>query len=295
MLEINLIKLYSFLEDCYNTELKYECQRFSPNQKPLFTDVEVLTCYFWAILEDQKFKVKGIYSHIKKYWCSWFPNLPSYQAFNYRLNRLSSIFPHFFSFITKQFSTHELDNTNYLIDSVPIIMCKHKNGKVAPELANKVYSGSKKMYYYGIKFHYLGQRQDGGMPIPIYGAFTPASVHDSTPFKQILSEFHNCSIFGDKAYFGEELDETLAKQNCLILRPEKKIKNEGIEYTQFSQAHRNIWGRAVSSVRQPIESFFNWIIEKTEVQNASKVRSTKGLLVHAYGKIIAAFMILLGF
>jgi len=35
---------------------------------------------------------------------------------------------------------------------------------------------------------------------------------------------------------------------------------------------------------------FNWLIEKTDIQTASKVRSTKGLLVHVFGKIAAAFI-----
>ena len=42
----------------------------------------------------------------------------------------------------------------------------------------------------------------------------------------------------------------------------------------------------VSSVRQPIESFFNWLNEKTQIQKASKVRSSKGLLVHILGRIV---------
>ncbi len=66
-LKLRLIHLYSFLEDCYNRELAQECQRFSPNQYQEFTDVEILTCYFWGILEDEKFRIKLIYFHIEKY------------------------------------------------------------------------------------------------------------------------------------------------------------------------------------------------------------------------------------
>jgi hypothetical protein len=38
---------------------------------------------------------------------------------------------------------------------------------------------------------------------------------------------------------------------------------------------------------------FNWLIEKTDFQRASKVRSTKGLIVHVFGKIAAAFIYLI--
>ena len=48
---------------------------------------------------------------------------------------------------------------------------------------------------------------------------------------------------------------------------------------------------AISRVRQPIESLFNWIEEKTHIQVASKVRSYEGLMVHVFGKIAAALFI----
>ena len=47
-----------------------------------------------------------------------------------------------------------------------------------------------------------------------------------------------------------------------------------------------------SRIRQPIESLINWIDEKTGIQTASKARSTQGLLVHVYGKLAAAMLLL---
>ena len=178
---------------------------------------------------------------------------------------------------------------------MPIMLCKHKIGKVASEIANLTYSASKKMYYYGIKLHCLGQRRIGQLPLPRFVTFTEASCHDSIPFKEILPNLNNCFIFADKAYFGEETSSTLEKQESLLLIPNKKTKGESLEETQRNQAHNDLWGKAVSSVRQPIEAFFNWIIQKTNIQDASKVRSTKGLLVHVYGIIIATSLLTLNF
>ena len=48
---------------------------------------------------------------------------------------------------------------------------------------------------------------------------------------------------------------------------------------------------AVSKLRQLIKSFFNWLNEKTEIQRASKVRLTKGLLVYTFGKSAVAMLI----
>ncbi len=62
------------------------------------------------------------------------------------------------------------------------------------------------------------------------------------------------------------------------------------EIKQFNKAVDDLFLTAVSRVRQPIEALFNWLIEKTDIQRASKVRSTKGLLVHIFGKLSAAFI-----
>ena len=49
---------------------------------------------------------------------------------------------------------------------------------------------------------------------------------------------------------------------------------------------------AVSRIRQPIETLFGWIEEKTGIACASlpagKVRSYNGLMVHVFGKLAAA-------
>jgi hypothetical protein len=72
------------------------------------------------------------------------------------------------------------------------------------------------------------------------------------------------------------------------LTPIKLVKGETQRTRQFKKAADDLFSTAVSSVRQPIESFFNWLIEKTDIQNASKVRSTKGAILHTFGAIAAA-------
>ncbi len=75
-----------------------------------------------------------------------------------------------------------------------------------------------------------------------------------------------------------------------MLTPVKAIKGMAEQLRRFDKAADDLYSRAVSAVRQPIESLFNWLIEKTDIQAANKVRSTKGLLVHEFGKIAAAFI-----
>ncbi|MFT4156092.1 hypothetical protein [Parafilimonas sp.] len=75
-----------------------------------------------------------------------------------------------------------------------------------------------------------------------------------------------------------------------MLTAVKAVKGMTGRVKQFNKAADDLWSKAVSTVRQPVESLFNWQIEKTDIQRASKVRSTKGLLVHVFGKMAAAFL-----
>ncbi len=61
---------------------------------------------------------------------------------------------------------------------------------------------------------------------------------------------------------------------------------------QRLKAADDSFSTAVSKVRQPVETIFNWLIEEVDIQKASKVRSTKGLMVHAFGRLAAAFITL---
>jgi hypothetical protein len=58
------------------------------------------------------------------------------------------------------------------------------------------------------------------------------------------------------------------------------------------QFYELLWSKFVSRFKRPIESFFNWLNDKTEYQDASRVRSEKGLLVHCYGKLASAMLLL---
>jgi len=108
------------------------------------------------------------------------------------------------------------------------------------------------------------------------------------------SNIPNRSFYGDKIYLDTEvLKNTACVCNSEILTPVKGVKGQSNTMNQWGKAANDLYSRAVSRVRQPIESLFNWIIEKTDIQRASKVRSAKGLLIHVFGRIAAAFIFLI--
>ena len=286
-----LIAIYYYISERYNTELCWHCQRFSNNtNKPDFTDEELLTLYIFCITEEQRFKVKSIYDFAKKHLQSWFPKLPSYKAFDRRLNRLASVFPHLTASLITDADRIGIRLDVSLIDSMPIITCSGKRaGKVAPQLTDKGYCSTKKLHYFGAKLHGMAFHRRGKLPMPEFFKLSKASEHDLTAMHHILVQLIDRKIYADKAYSKKELNEFLQKENgTFIYTPIKLIKGEAENIRQFKHAADKQFSSAVSKVRQPIESLFNWLIEKTEIQRASKVRSRQGLIVHVFGKIAAA-------
>ena len=176
--------------------------------------------------------------------------------------------------------------------------CKGKNrkSKVAREVVDKGYCSTKNMYYYGLKLHLLGFRRPGTIPFPEFIAITAASENDLTAFKEFFGDqIYNRLIFGDKIFSDKPYFDLKAdRQNIEMLTPVKLPKGEADCIRQREKAFRDLFGAAVSTVRQPVESFFNWVNEKTKIQEAQKVRSTNGLAVHVFGKMAAAFIYLIG-
>jgi hypothetical protein len=286
--QFRLIFVFLFIDETFKENLPFYAQRMSNNSSPDLTDEEVITIFLWGIMQHRT-TIKEIYNYTNNHLLEWFPNLPSYEAYIMRLNRLQDVFIPLIYFVPKYFPKDYLKNIG-IIDSMPIIMAKEKRSSkasVANDIANKGYCGSKGCYYYGVKVHILGFRRLGTLPLPEFLGVTPASNHDLPVFKQITPYIKDCEVYADKAYIDSLEREILNQQNAEIYTPVKKKKGQENLYL-FEQ----LLSTSVSRVRQPIESLFNWIEEKTGIQVASKVRSTNGLMVHVFGRLAAALFLM---
>lgn len=237
-----------------------------------------------------------MHRHIKNHWLSWFPKLPSYQAFNARLNKLCEAFP---VLLVDFFNSASLcsDRVKVLLgDSFPVVTCSHKRGgKVAQELTDKGFCATKKLHFYGVKVHALGLRRPATIPFPQYIEITPASVHDLSASRDILERIPVDVSILHKAYTDTGLAKQMQAANNILLTPIKDKKGWEGALKQKDQAFNDLFNKAVASLRQPIESLFNWINDLTQIQNASKVRSANGLRLHLFGKLTAALMVLTNF
>lgn len=291
-IKTKLVKIYLLVCEKYKNELKYHCQRFTNNSTPRFTDQEIITIYLFCVGVEKRNKVKQMYEFIQNYLLEWFPNLPSYVAFNTRLNKLTHVFQLLLDTLIEEFRPIGVSTQISLLDSMPIVTSSGKRpGKVATEITDKSYCSTKNLFYHGVKLHALAFQSHGQLPHPESFIITEASKSDLKVFEEYWSSISFRTFLGDKAYINKEFFKTLYKEKkSEMLTPVKATKNEPLVLTQMEKAHNDLYSRAVSAVRQPIESLFNWIIEKTDIQRASTVRSTNGLKIHVFGKLAAAFI-----
>jgi len=285
--EQQLIALYLRVCRAYDNQPDLKYQRLS-NFRPRFTDEELLTVYLFGHMQGF-YQQRRIYDYTRRHWRAWFPNLPSYQAFNRRLNLLA---PAFEQLITETLGGQVRSlaaHSDRLIDSLPISLAKWPRSgaaRVAREVASQGYSATKRSYYYGVKLHAVALRRTKKLPMLALLHLSRASEHDLQVLRELDPDLGVGVLFGDKAYADEETRRVLAERGTHLLTPYKRRRNEP------ETAAPALWSRFASSVRQPLESLFGWLIQRTGIQNASLVRSTKGLFVHVYGKLAVACLLL---
>jgi hypothetical protein len=277
---IKLIELYCAVCRYYDTVLAAEAQRMSNNYQPLFTDSERMTIYLFGISEGM-FTMKAAYEFVRDYFPGWFPRLPSYQAFNYRICRLSGVFKELCGLLISGRAPGV--GSTFLIDSLPVFVANGKRSgtaRAAPGLCAKSYCASQNKWYYGVKVHVLGQKVYHTLPNMMAIEAAPANESDISVAKEMLLSVYNITAFADKAYGSQQWQEELEKQGIRIYTPVKLEKGR-----QYLKSADHYFSQLVSQARQAIESFFNWLNEKTHIQSASKARSENGLIAFIFARL----------
>lgn len=285
-MENQLIQIYLLVCDIYDNRSLTCFQRTSNNRQPRFSDQEIIAIYLFGHLHGF-WQKKQIYQFIKWYWADWFPALPSYQAYARRLNQLEPTFHALGDYLLGRLTQDAAPEVDHLVDSFPVMLARgsrSRRAKVARDVANIGYCAAKGVHFHGVRLHTIAQRRAGRLPQPTSIWLREASVHDLAAFKEQQINLPNSALFGDKAYSDAKLENMLKLQQTQLFVPRKKPK--GKEQNQAEKQR----SRQVSKIRQPIESFFNWLNDKTQIQRASQVRSTEGLLVHCFGKLTFALL-----
>lgn len=175
-----LIQIYLLVCQIYDSHSSLKYQRAS-NFKPVFSDEEIITIYLFGQL-NFSFNHRQIYYFIQEYWRSWFPDLPSYQAFNRRLNLLTDNFQGLFAHLSQAMQLKRNSfSQDYLIDSMPIMLAsgtRSKRGRVAPEIAKCGFSAVEQTNFHGVRLHLIANRRIAALPLPIQMWLKEGNVHD---------------------------------------------------------------------------------------------------------------------
>lgn len=287
-MEIQLIQLYLLVCRIYDTHSATCFQRFSNNSNPLFTDQELVTIYWFGHLNG-KFEKKAIHQFIDHYWRHFFPRLPAYQTFSARLNLLEPTFQTIGSYLQEVLAPRRTPEIDHLIDSMPVMLAQGGHAysaTVARDVADVGYCASKKVYFHGVRLHTIAQRRNQTLPLPLHMWLREGSVHDLRSVREAVPCLPNTSLIGDKAFLDPHFEAALKEHQTTLYTPRKKPRGEDLSDTE------KYYNRLVSRLRQPIESFFKWLIDTTDIQRASTVRSTEGLMIHCFGKLTFAFYLL---
>ncbi len=235
------------------------------------------------------FEKKAIHRLIDKYWRHYFPNLPAYQTFVARLNQLEQTFQTIGGYLQKMLEENREPEIDRIIDSLPVMLAKGGHAdtaRVARDVADRGYGASKKVYFHGVRLHTIARRRRGTLPLPDQIWLREGSVHHLQSVRDQEVSLPNSSLIGDRAFPDPTFQAMLVHQQTTVYTPLKKPKGKELSQTE------KYYNPLVSRLRQPIESFFNWLIDRTDIQRAGRVRSTAGLMVHCFGKLTFAMFLL---
>ena len=126
-----LINIYLTICKFFSQLSPYVFFKISPKSNPSFTDEEAISIYIFGILQNHK-TVKSIHDFTKNFLANWFPKLPSYEGFLFRINNLEKVFPELSNKLLQdeKFSQPQSDSENLVVvDSLPIMMAKNFRGQ----------------------------------------------------------------------------------------------------------------------------------------------------------------------
>ena len=233
---------------------------------------------------------RQIYDYFFNHWRQWFPALPSYQAVNRRMAQLAPSFELLIEQLLAAGAWQIQAADDRLIDSLPVMLAvgtRANRGRVAPDLADTGFCATKQIHYRGCKLHLIAARRLKKLPLPEKIHFSSASQHDLSALRELAPRLpEKCGLFADKAYCDAQTNNFFKEHGSFLVAVYKRRRN------QPEQDVPTLYNRFVSASRQPIESLFGWIIIKTDLQNASRVRSSQGLKVHCWGKLAVAILLL---
>ena len=247
--------------------------RFYSN-KPKMSDCEIIA----LSLTSESLGIDSenyLWSKLKCDHSSDFPNLIDRTNFNRRRKKL---YPYIELLNQTVANEMNLDEDFYLVDSIPVPICKlarEKQVKICKEqfetAPDKGYSAVNKAYYFGYKLHLVTS---------VRGIFhsmdlTKASVHDVHFLPQLkYTGLNNCTLIADKGYLSSEYQLDLFTSNQIMQQTP----------TRANQKNHQPVEPIYSRVRKRIETLFAQLCDQFMLKR-NYAKSVMGLSVRLLTKI----------
>ncbi|PSQ96383.1 MAG: hypothetical protein BRD55_06880 [Bacteroidetes bacterium SW_9_63_38] len=177
-----LIRIYLFICQRYRGRLAAAAQRQSNNADPDFTDEEVLTIYVFGLIKKRS-PTSEIHEYAEDHFSDWFPDPPSYQSYDRRLNRLSAVFAPLVQEALSEISCRKTqEEVVRIADSMPIMLAEGPRASQAmvasDRLASVGYCSSKNTFFHGVELHVVAWERSGTLPLLQQAGLTPGSEND---------------------------------------------------------------------------------------------------------------------
>jgi len=297
MRTLNLISLYYYVCQLYDTQLHAHCFRHTKNNvDPIFTDQEAITIFLFVLREYRPRSIKELHKIAEDAYRDWFPFVPGYETFLRRLNRMSSVFGLIANdlaarMLCQRMQRDELCDEEWLLtDSFPVITCAgNRQGIIAPEITARGYNSTKRMHFWGVKVHVIAYKSRGRLPVPVKLWVGPASEHDYQAQVCELEQLASLNISGDKAFESKELKLAFKNNEGDWMIGKKDNYRKNREKRQRHIAADNMYNKVVSKLKQSIEALFANFAYRG-IQTASVVRSTAGLTRHVMAHAAVALL-----
>ena len=233
-----------------------------PGRKYTYKDKEILKMLF--IRDKEKIPSnRELIGFLKTYCSSWFKKIPDHSTLSRREKKLVPLQNLLRVHLLKEMVSPQ-DRVR-LVDSTPISVVRYERSgryKLIPE-ATYGYCSTKDEKYKGFKLHLLAT----ALGIPTDFELTPANVHDLKVLEELIWDYYQLIVVGDKGYLDKKLKADLLKEQKLLITPYKK--NQSARNTSLE--------KRLLRLRKRIETAFNQLKLKFNLIN-HQMKTLQGLM-----------------
>jgi hypothetical protein len=191
--------IYVLVDDWYKAE-GHRLLKGKPGVKPVFSDSEVMTLMlamdFIPFPSETQFL-----GFIRANYLGLFPRLLVQSEFNRRARGLRLLVEELRrSWLVELGVVHE---THFLFDTKPVPVLGYKRSKRHSQFAGSAaygYCESRKLHYFGYKLVTVTTLAG----LPVVCELVPANVDEREAAEAVLFYLHNCDLFGDKGFIGQD-------------------------------------------------------------------------------------------